>query len=73
MFSRLIAIVIFFIWRVKNNIADIECLSWLLNMLPRLNPIKSIPNLAALKLQHNRRRISSKSKFYRHRKPFYLG
>jgi hypothetical protein len=65
-FARLIAIIFFFIWRVKNNIADIEWLwalsvagdvwfgfSWLLNMLPRMNPIKSIPNLAALKRQHD--------------------
>ncbi|CAN6168393.1 unnamed protein product [Urochloa humidicola] len=59
--ARLIAIIFFFIWRVKNNTADMEWLwalsvagdvwfgfSWLLNQLPRLNPIKSIPDLAAL-------------------------
>ncbi|CAO1941650.1 unnamed protein product [Urochloa humidicola] len=59
--ARLIAIILFFIWRVKKNTADVEWLwalsvagdvwfgfSWLLNQLPRLNPIKSIPDLAAL-------------------------
>ncbi|CAN6199383.1 unnamed protein product [Urochloa humidicola] len=63
--ARLIAIIVFFIWRVKNNTGDVEWLwalsvagdvwfgfSWLLNQLPRLNPIKSIPDLAALEHQY---------------------
>ncbi|XP_062188531.1 probable mixed-linked glucan synthase 3 [Phragmites australis] len=65
-FARLIAVILFFIWRVENNISDVKWLwalsvagdvwfgfSWLLNQLPRLNPIKSIPNLAALKQQYD--------------------
>jgi hypothetical protein len=60
--ARLIAVILFFIWRLKNNISDIIWLwgmsvagdvwfgfSWLLNQLPKVNPIKSIPDLGALK------------------------
>lgn len=61
-FARLIAVILFFIWRLKNNISDIIWLwamsvagdvwfgfSWLLNQLPKVNPIKSIPDLDALR------------------------
>jgi mixed-linked glucan synthase len=63
-FARILAIVAFFIWRVENNISDVMWLwaisvagdvwfgfSWLFNQLPRLNPMKSIPDLVALKQQ----------------------
>ncbi|GJN32681.1 hypothetical protein PR202_gb21201 [Eleusine coracana subsp. coracana] len=63
----MLAVTLFFIWRVQNNTSDIKWLwaisvaaldvwfgfSWLLNQLPRLNPIKSIPNVAALKQQYD--------------------
>ncbi|KAL6657834.1 hypothetical protein ACP70R_005614 [Stipagrostis hirtigluma subsp. patula] len=65
-FARLIAIILFFIWRMENNISDVKWLwalsvagdvwfgfSWLLNQLPRFSPMKSIPNLAALSHQYD--------------------
>uniref|UniRef100_A0ACD6A3R3 Uncharacterized protein n=1 Tax=Avena sativa TaxID=4498 RepID=A0ACD6A3R3_AVESA len=61
-FARLIAVILFFIWRLKNNNSDIIWLwamsvagdiwfgfSWLLNQLPKVSPVKSIPDLDALK------------------------
>uniref|UniRef100_A0ACD5U858 Uncharacterized protein n=1 Tax=Avena sativa TaxID=4498 RepID=A0ACD5U858_AVESA len=65
---RLIAVVAFFAWRVKHRInhdgggawlwatsmvADTWFgFSWLLNQLPKLNPVKRVPDLAALADQH---------------------
>ncbi|KAL6856092.1 hypothetical protein ACP4OV_018894 [Aristida adscensionis] len=59
---RLIAVLLFFIWRIKHNKSDIMWFwtlsvvgdvwfgfSWLLNQLPKFNPVKSIPDLAALR------------------------
>ncbi|VAH29135.1 unnamed protein product [Triticum turgidum subsp. durum] len=58
---RLVAIVAFFAWRVKHKnhdgvwlwatsmVADVWFgFSWLLNQLPKLNPVKRVPDLAAL-------------------------
>jgi hypothetical protein len=58
---RLIAVVAFFGWRVKHRnhdgvwlwttsmVADTWfALSWILNQLPKLNPIKRVPDMAAL-------------------------
>jgi hypothetical protein len=58
---RLIAVVAFFAWRVKHRnhdgvwlwttsmVADTWfALSWILNQLPKLNPIKRVPDMAAL-------------------------
>ncbi|KAG8080166.1 hypothetical protein GUJ93_ZPchr0007g3333 [Zizania palustris] len=63
-FARLIGVLLFFGWRIKHNNSDIMWFwtlsvvgdvwfgfSWLLNQLPKFNPIKTIPDLAALK-QH---------------------
>ncbi|KAF0905130.1 hypothetical protein E2562_000927 [Oryza meyeriana var. granulata] len=60
-FLRLIAIVAFFAWRIRHKNNDCAWLwtvsmagdvwfgfSWLLNQLPKLNPIKHVPDLAAL-------------------------
>uniref|UniRef100_A0A0D9X063 Glycosyltransferase 2-like domain-containing protein n=1 Tax=Leersia perrieri TaxID=77586 RepID=A0A0D9X063_9ORYZ len=56
---RLIAIVAFFLWRIRHKnsgwlwtmsmAGDVWFgVSWLLNQLPRMNPIKRVPDLAAL-------------------------
>uniref|UniRef100_A0ACD5V0A7 Uncharacterized protein n=1 Tax=Avena sativa TaxID=4498 RepID=A0ACD5V0A7_AVESA len=64
--ARLIAVVAFFAWRVKHRnhdggawlwatsmVADTWFgFSWLLNQLPKLNPVKRVPDLAALADQH---------------------
>ncbi|KAL6896796.1 hypothetical protein ACP4OV_007368 [Aristida adscensionis] len=65
-FTRLIAVILFFVWRLENNISDVKWLwalsvtgdvwfgfSWLLNQLPRFSPMKSIPNLTALKQRYD--------------------
>ncbi|KAM3215474.1 hypothetical protein ACQJBY_067474 [Aegilops geniculata] len=62
---RLVAIVAFFAWRVEHRNHDGMWLwaismvadawfgfSWLLNQLPKLNPIKRVPDLAALADRH---------------------
>ncbi|KAM0832058.1 hypothetical protein ACQ4PT_065130 [Festuca glaucescens] len=62
---RLIAVVAFFAWRVKHRnhdgvwlwatsmVADTWfALSWILNQLPKLNPIKRVPDMAALADQY---------------------
>nr|AZJ17156.1 cellulose synthase-like CslF4 [Avena sativa] len=62
---RLIAVVAFFAWRVKHRNHDGVWLwatsmvadtwfgfSWILNQLPKLNPVKRVPDLAALADQH---------------------
>jgi hypothetical protein len=62
---RLIAVVAFFAWRVKHRNHDGMWLwatsmvadtwfgfSWILNQLPKLNPIKRVPDLAALADQY---------------------
>ncbi|KAL5197949.1 hypothetical protein ABZP36_001461 [Zizania latifolia] len=62
---RLIAIVAFFAWRIRHKNRDGAWLwtfsmagdvwfgfSWVLNQLPKLNPIKRVPDLAALADQH---------------------
>ncbi|CAD6255029.1 unnamed protein product [Miscanthus lutarioriparius] len=62
---RLIAIIAFFIWRIRNRNHDGVWLwatsmvgdvwfgfSWVLNQLPKLNPIKRVPDLAAIRDQH---------------------
>jgi mixed-linked glucan synthase len=59
---RLIAVLLFFMWRIKHNKSDIMWFwalsvvgdvwfgfSWLLNQLPKFNPVKTIPDLVALK------------------------
>ncbi|KAK3125327.1 hypothetical protein QOZ80_7BG0603390 [Eleusine coracana subsp. coracana] len=59
---RLIAVVLFFVWRIRHNDSNVMWFwtisvagdawfgfSWLLNQLPKFNPVKSIPDLAALK------------------------
>ncbi|XP_062189873.1 putative mixed-linked glucan synthase 1 [Phragmites australis] len=59
---RLIAIIAFFVWRIKHKNHDGVWLwfmsmvgdvwfgfSWLLNQLPKLNPIKHVPDLAAIR------------------------
>ncbi|KAK1697746.1 hypothetical protein QYE76_014443 [Lolium multiflorum] len=64
-FMRLIAVVAFFAWRVKHRNHDGMWLwatsmvadtwfgfSWILNQLPKLNPIKRVPDLAALADQY---------------------
>ncbi|KQK15829.1 mixed-linked glucan synthase 2 [Brachypodium distachyon] len=58
---RLVAIVAFFAWRIEHRnrdgvwlwatsmVADVWFgFSWLLNQLPKLNPVKRVPDLAAL-------------------------
>ncbi|PWZ15869.1 Mixed-linked glucan synthase 2 [Zea mays] len=62
---RLVAIVAFFIWRIRNRNRDGVWLwamsmvgdvwfgfSWVLNQLPKLNPIKRVPDLAAIRDQY---------------------
>ena len=62
---RLIAIIALFIWRTRNRNRDGVWLwatsmvgdvwfgfSWVLNQLPKLNPIKRVPDLAAIRDQH---------------------
>ncbi|PAN14387.1 hypothetical protein PAHAL_2G405500 [Panicum hallii] len=59
---RLIAVLLFFAWRIRHNKSDIMWFwtmsivgdvwfgfSWLLNQLPKFNPVKTIPDLAALR------------------------
>ena len=59
---RLIAVLVFFAWRIRHNKSDIMWFwtmsivgdvwfgfSWLLNQLPKFNPVKTIPDLPALK------------------------
>jgi hypothetical protein len=59
---RLIAVLLFFAWRIRHNKSDIMWFwtvsivgdvwfgfSWLLNQLPKFNPVETIPDLAALK------------------------
>ncbi|KAL6657843.1 hypothetical protein ACP70R_005623 [Stipagrostis hirtigluma subsp. patula] len=61
---RLVAIILFFIWRIRHPYADAMWLwwismvgdlwfglSWLLNQVAKLNPIKRVPDLALLKQQ----------------------
>ncbi|KAL6657841.1 hypothetical protein ACP70R_005621 [Stipagrostis hirtigluma subsp. patula] len=61
-FIRLIAFAMFFMWRIRHNKSNIMWFwtmsvigdiwfgfSWLLNQLPKFNPIKTIPDIAALK------------------------
>jgi mixed-linked glucan synthase len=63
---RLIAVLLFFIWRIKHNKSDVMWFwtlsvvgdvwfgfSWLLNQLPKFNPVKTIPDLAALKRHYD--------------------
>lgn len=58
---RLVAVLAFFAWRIRHNKSDIMWFwtmsivgdvwfgfSWLLNQLPKFNPVKTIPDLAAL-------------------------
>uniref|UniRef100_A0ACD6AB30 Uncharacterized protein n=1 Tax=Avena sativa TaxID=4498 RepID=A0ACD6AB30_AVESA len=66
MLIRLIAVLLFLVWRLKHNKSDIMWFwtmsvvgdvwfgfSWLLNQLPKLNPVKTIPDLAALRRQYD--------------------
>lgn len=61
-FARLIAVLLFFGWRIRHNNSDIMWFwtmsvagdvwfgfSWLLNQLPKFNPVKTIPDLTALR------------------------
>ncbi|TVU38484.1 hypothetical protein EJB05_11856, partial [Eragrostis curvula] len=61
---RVVAVLLFFIWRIKHNKSDVMWFwtmsvvgdiwfgfSWLLNQLPKFNPVKTVPDLAALR-QH---------------------
>ncbi|KAL6657842.1 hypothetical protein ACP70R_005622 [Stipagrostis hirtigluma subsp. patula] len=61
---RLISIIAFFVWRIEHKnhdgvwlwtmsmVADVWFgFSWLLNQLPKLNPIKRVPDIAALEEQ----------------------
>ncbi|KAM0842224.1 hypothetical protein ACQ4PT_058497 [Festuca glaucescens] len=63
---RLIAVLLFFVWRIKHNKSDIMWFwtmsvvgdvwfgfSWLLNQLPKYNPVKTIPDIAALRRQYD--------------------
>ncbi|CAL5062250.1 unnamed protein product [Urochloa decumbens] len=65
-FVRLIAVLLFFVWRIRHNKSNVMWFwtlsvagdawfgfSWLLNQLPKFNPIKSIPDLCALKLHYD--------------------
>lgn len=65
-FIRLIGVILFFAWRIKHNNSDVVWFwvmsvagdiwfgfSWLLNQLPKFNPIKTVPNLAALRQQYD--------------------
>lgn len=65
-FIRLIAVLLFFVWRIRHNKSDIMWFwtmsvvgdvwfgfSWLLNQLPKFNPIKTIPDLVALRQQYD--------------------
>ncbi|KAJ1291353.1 hypothetical protein BS78_02G310300 [Paspalum vaginatum] len=59
---RLVAVILFIAWRIKHNNSDVMwfwvtsvvgdawfALSWLLYQLPKLNPVKLTPDLAALR------------------------
>ncbi|XP_062187710.1 mixed-linked glucan synthase 4-like [Phragmites australis] len=63
---RLIAIIAFFIWRIKHKNQDGVWLwvmsmagdvwfgfSWVLNQLPKLNPVKRVPDLTAIRDQYD--------------------
>jgi mixed-linked glucan synthase len=63
---RLIAIIAFFVWRIKHKnhdgvwlwvmsmVADVWFgFSWLLNQLPKLNLIKRVPDVAAIREQYD--------------------
>ncbi|GJN32288.1 hypothetical protein PR202_gb20785 [Eleusine coracana subsp. coracana] len=63
---RLVAVLLFFLWRIKHNKSDVMwfwtlsivgdvwfCFSWLLNQLPKFNPVKTVPDLVALKRHCN--------------------
>ncbi|KAF7008084.1 hypothetical protein CFC21_022941 [Triticum aestivum] len=65
-FIRLIAVLLFFVWRIKHNKSDIMWFwtmsvvgdvwfgfSWLLNQLPKFNPVKTIPDMVALRRQYD--------------------
>ncbi|XP_062188823.1 probable mixed-linked glucan synthase 3 [Phragmites australis] len=65
-FMRLVAVLLFFVWRIRHNRSNVMWFwmmsvvgdvwfgfSWLLNQLPKFNPIKSIPDLAALKRHYD--------------------
>ncbi|KAL6657839.1 hypothetical protein ACP70R_005619 [Stipagrostis hirtigluma subsp. patula] len=65
-FIRLIAVLLFLLWRIRHNKSDIMwfwtmsvvadawfAFSWLLNQLPKFNPMKSLPDLAALKCHYD--------------------
>ncbi|CAM0908138.1 unnamed protein product [Alopecurus aequalis] len=65
-FIRLIAVLRFFVWRIRHNKSDIMWFwtmsvvgdvwfgfSWLLNQLPKFNPVKTIPDLVALRRQYD--------------------
>ncbi|CAL5072217.1 unnamed protein product [Urochloa decumbens] len=62
---RLIAVIAFFIWRIQHKNRDGVWLwtmsmvgdvwfgfSWVLNQLPKLNPIKRVPDIAAIRDQY---------------------
>ncbi|CAN6219181.1 unnamed protein product [Urochloa humidicola] len=62
---RLIAVIAFFIWRIRHKNRDGVWLwtmsmvgdvwfgfSWVLNQLPKLNPIKRVPDIAAIRDQY---------------------
>ncbi|CAO1941653.1 unnamed protein product [Urochloa humidicola] len=65
-FVRLIAVLLFFAWRIRHNKSNVMWFwtlsvagdawfgfSWLLNQLPKFNPVKSIPDLCSLKLHYD--------------------
>jgi hypothetical protein len=62
---RLIAVIAFFIWRIRHRNHDGVWLwfmsmvgdvwfgfSWVLNQLPKLNPIKRVPDITAIRDQY---------------------
>ncbi|KAL6896797.1 hypothetical protein ACP4OV_007369 [Aristida adscensionis] len=63
---RLIAVILFIAWRIKHNNSDVMwfwvtsvagdvwfAFSWLLYQLPKFNPVKSTPDLAALRRHYD--------------------
>jgi len=59
-------VLLFFVWRIRNNRSNAMWFwamsvagdawfgfSWLLNQLPKFNPVKSIPDLAALRRHYD--------------------